>query len=198
MPTPPTYSEEIKTNLKNWAEDSDKKPSSQLQTLITDIANFGEICYPWDHIKKLLTWKLKKIITKITETKPVTEVIDGITFEQRLVKLYTKLNDLPGPPFTVQRLCELLVAPSLYAEPRKYVFAVEKMVFVSTVNPVLSEKEYNSIVKTRDEQMAEEIARSKAAAKETADAMAANRSANAAMEEDDNNDTSNGVTKMDE
>eukprot|EP00019_Armaparvus_languidus_P006153 CAMPEP_0168592658 /NCGR_PEP_ID=MMETSP0420-20121227/7859_1 /TAXON_ID=498008 /ORGANISM="Pessonella sp." /LENGTH=48 /DNA_ID= /DNA_START= /DNA_END= /DNA_ORIENTATION= len=48
------------------------------------------------------------------------------------------------------------------------------MVFVSTVNPVLSEKEYNSIVKTRDEQMAEEIARSKAAAKETADAMAAN------------------------
>ena len=74
----------------------------------------------------------------------------------------------------MQRLCELLEGPALYAsQPRKYVFAVEKLVYVSSEQPVLAPADYDRTVATLDATLRDAAAKARAAAEATAAAIAA-------------------------
>jgi len=48
-----------------------------------------------------------------------------------------------GPPFTLQRLCELLIEPQLYGSTKKYLNALEKMFAVSQTMATLTPVEYD-------------------------------------------------------
>ena len=102
------------------------------------------------------------------------QVLDGVPFDKRRERLFAKLDQFGAPPFTVQRLCELLQEPALYAtQPRKFVFAVEKLVYVSTEQPVLSPADYDRTTAELDTALREAAAKARAAAEETAAAIAA-------------------------
>lgn len=55
-------------------------------------------------------------------------------FCQHKQRLLSALNHAEGAPFTLQRLCELIVAPSeSYSHVNKLVFGLEKLLSVSTI-----------------------------------------------------------------
>jgi hypothetical protein len=88
-------------------------------------------------------------------------------------RLLKRLDDFSAPPFTIQRLCELLLGTSPYAaEPRKYVFAVEKLVYVSSTIPVLAPADYDSTVVALDKAMRAAAEQARIAAEATAAAIA--------------------------
>ncbi|KAL6065444.1 protein phosphatase 4, regulatory subunit 2, variant 2 [Balamuthia mandrillaris] len=68
------------------------------------------------------------------------------SFEQRKTQLVSSLNSFLGPPFTLQRLCELLVEEKPYTNTTKYMNALEKMFAVSGTMPTLSPAEYNRAI----------------------------------------------------
>lgn len=68
------------------------------------------------------------------------------------------------PPFTLQRLCELLISPQLYAQPRKFLFAVEKLVYVNSVSPTHNAADYDRLLEQRQQTMIEAIQLAAAAA----------------------------------
>ena len=85
-------------------------------------------------MKKLFVWKVKQSLLTVTKGEPIKEVIDNVPHDKRLEKLYKQIDSFPSLPFTAQRICELLLDPAVYSdgEPRKYLFALEKAIFVSS------------------------------------------------------------------
>eukprot|EP01119_Soliformovum_irregulare_P019897 TRINITY_DN6390_c0_g1_i3.p1 TRINITY_DN6390_c0_g1~~TRINITY_DN6390_c0_g1_i3.p1 ORF type:complete len:117 (+),score=26.57 TRINITY_DN6390_c0_g1_i3:331-681(+) len=71
------------------------------------------------------------------------------------------LNEFGSAPFTVQRLCELALKPQLYKNPEKYLFAIEKLVAVSSTTATLSPEEYKETVSQLAKQKAQLIADAK-------------------------------------
>jgi len=65
-------------------------------------------------------------------------------FEQEKQRLCTYLCDFNEPPFTLQRLCELLVGPAgeVYKTTKAYAFAIEKVLCVTTTQSTLQPEEH--------------------------------------------------------
>jgi hypothetical protein len=59
------------------------------------------------------------------------------------------------PPFTLQRLCELIVAPEKwgYTTTKRYVYAVEKVLTVTSFQDTLSPEQYSLALQTQYENM---------------------------------------------
>lgn len=94
----------------------------------------------------------------------------SLFFKERLLK---RLDDFTAPPFTIQRLAELLLVTTPYAsEPRKYVFAVEKLVYVSSTIPVLAPADYDTLIVQLDKAMRAAAEQARIAAEATAAAIA--------------------------
>jgi hypothetical protein len=124
-------------------------------------------------LKKVLQWKLRSLVTALTKDKPISEVIDGVPFDKRFDRMLKRFDDFSAPPFTLQRLCELLLTPVPYAsEPRKYVFAVEKLIYVSSTLPVLSPDEYNKTTAELEKALQAAAEQARVAAQATAAAIA--------------------------
>ena len=72
--------------------------------------------------------------------------VDVFQFDQMKERIFEQLESYSGIPFTVQRLCELLVQPKRhYKRTDKFMRGLEKiMLVVSTIDPNPSSEEAES------------------------------------------------------
>jgi len=107
----------------------DKELNSELSQIITDVAAIGATRYRWEQLRKLLIHKLKRVVGKYRETDPKTGEVDGEAFEVRYKRVLDFMEDFKRPPFTLQRICELLDEPQrYYKSTEKFFLAFSKMV----------------------------------------------------------------------
>jgi len=99
----------------------------------------------------LLIIKLAKELEIRNAKTPVQD------FEQEKLRLCTGLRDFEEPPFTLQRICELLVGPAgeAYKITKAYAFAIEKVVYVTSTQRTLQPEEYNVTVAEYSRRMQE-------------------------------------------
>jgi len=111
-----------------------------LDDVINEISLTGLCCYPWYLIKELLAVKLTQLLDRYYTEGPNAQVE-----KQRLC---AALKNFEDPPFTLQRLCELLNKNNAtYKTLKTFTFAIEKVLYVSLTTPILKPEEYNQKVK---------------------------------------------------
>ncbi|GAB6021196.1 Serine/threonine-protein phosphatase 4 regulatory subunit 2 [Chamberlinius hualienensis] len=114
-----------------------------LEEYLNFIAKTGDIVFPWQKLKPLFKCKLDRVIRKFKEDYPVDDMpysqnVEKFSFEDMHSKLLNTLEEFSGAPFTIQRLCELVVHPDKhYKRVDKFLRALEKdLLVVSTIEPV--------------------------------------------------------------
>eukprot|EP01121_Diplochlamys_sp_Union-15-3_P010990 TRINITY_DN3152_c0_g1_i1.p1 TRINITY_DN3152_c0_g1~~TRINITY_DN3152_c0_g1_i1.p1 ORF type:complete len:241 (-),score=53.69 TRINITY_DN3152_c0_g1_i1:104-826(-) len=141
------YSEVHKKLLEDFVK-SDKGELEPLIPILKNISITGLSCYNWEELKQLLTAKLEKVLGDFNTSAPLPD------FEEKKEVLKKFLNGFTNPPFTIQRLCELLLNPSIYSNTRNYVHALEKVLTVTSTQPTRSKEEYNELVAKQQENFA--------------------------------------------
>ncbi|BFZ10605.1 hypothetical protein BsWGS_13644 [Bradybaena similaris] len=132
-----------------------------LEQYLNGIASNGETLFHWPLLKPLLFAKLEQVIGELqkelsSEVIPERPNVENVPFDvmhERIVEAFHKFN---GAPFTIQRLCELLIDPKRhYKRSDKFLRGLEKNVLVvSTVDPfgrnVVSEASHKHLVNGLD------------------------------------------------
>lgn len=109
----------------------------EIKPVLEVIASTGRFWHDWDKLKSMLSVQLKQVLSEYPEAK--------MTSEQQYVSLREAYSDLvnrldealhsfyEGPPFTLQRLCEILLdAQSIYPNLSKLALALEKNLLVTS------------------------------------------------------------------
>jgi len=116
-----------------------------LEDYLVYVAKSGNTVFPWNKIKPLIKSKLEIIIREFNESCPEGNLpkmpnVESFKFGEMKERIMEQLESYTGTPFTVQRLCELLVQPKRhYKRTDKFMRGLEKvMLVVSTVDPVSS------------------------------------------------------------
>ena len=114
-----------------------------LDEYLASVASTGKAVFAWAKVKPLFRRKLELIIQEFSESSPVENLarqpnVDMFNFEQMKERIFEQLESYTGLPFTIQRLCELMVQPKKhYKRIDKYMRGLEKvMLVVSTVDPI--------------------------------------------------------------
>ena len=114
-----------------------------LDEYLASVASTGKAVFAWAKVKPLFRRKLELIIQEFSESSPVENLarqpnVDLFNFEQMKERIFEQLESYTGLPFTIQRLCELMVQPKKhYKRIDKYMRGLEKvMLVVSTVDPI--------------------------------------------------------------
>jgi len=114
-----------------------------LEDYLLFVAKTGNTVFPWNKIKPLVKSKLEIIIREFNESCPAENLpkmpnVDAFKFGEMKERILEQLDSYTGTPFTIQRLCELLVQPKRhYKRTDKFMRGLEKvMLVVSTVDPV--------------------------------------------------------------
>ena len=116
------------SNATAFAESKEWSPA--LDEVLREVATTGQSRFTWDQLKGVIGAKLEQVTAEYyTNQKDLNE-----PYEDMLKRCLSLLADFPNPPFTVQRLCELLIDPHrIYAtSTRKVSSALEKLLTVSS------------------------------------------------------------------
>eukprot|EP01125_Pyxidicula_operculata_P017320 TRINITY_DN6068_c0_g1_i1.p1 TRINITY_DN6068_c0_g1~~TRINITY_DN6068_c0_g1_i1.p1 ORF type:complete len:220 (+),score=47.76 TRINITY_DN6068_c0_g1_i1:122-781(+) len=134
-----TYSEELNNSLQAFAQSENKEITPSLHKIIEDISVTGLSCYGWDNLKALLLVKLNQTVDARNAQDPYSE------FEKEKSHLQSCLNGFEEPPFTLQRFCELLLGNTkhVYKSTKYLLYALDKMLTVTTTQSTLQPEEYN-------------------------------------------------------
>lgn len=113
----------------------------EMRSIIEVIADTGNFWHDWSFLKSLLSLQLKQVLAEYSEAQTVGQEdgqqqrsLSGETYAE----LVSRLNDAllsfeEGPPFTLQRLCEILLDPKgTYAKLPKLALALEKNLLVTS------------------------------------------------------------------
>ncbi|CAN7037895.1 hypothetical protein BRARA_B00691 [Brassica rapa] len=116
------------------AEMSEEEVKGSLEA----VASTGKFWQDWEKLKGMLSWWLKKVLSEYPEAKMTDEQQKealGETYSQLVNRLdEALLNFDEGPPFTLQRLCEILLAArSIYPKLSKLALALEKNLLVTSM-----------------------------------------------------------------
>jgi len=148
------YSEEVKESLEGFASQKEKVVTAPLLNIIESIAKIGITCFPWTSLKVLLGYLLNEAFQRyyhkaMEDRKNESDQLkldkykqEDHDFETRREQLLVALNNYDDAPFTLQRICELVLFPEkTYNNYRKYLSALEKMVNITSTIPMLSPAE---------------------------------------------------------
>ncbi|KAL6596606.1 hypothetical protein ACP70R_047249 [Stipagrostis hirtigluma subsp. patula] len=117
--------------------------SEEMRGIIEVIADTGKFWHDWSFLKSLLSLQLKQVwvLAEYSEAQTVNQE-DGQQQSSLLGETYSelvnRLNDAllsfeEGPPFTLQRLCEILLDPKgTYTKLSKLALALEKNLLVTS------------------------------------------------------------------
>ncbi|KAI4324877.1 hypothetical protein MLD38_030323 [Melastoma candidum] len=110
----------------------------EVSSIIQDIASDGKFWLEWDKLKNILSSRLKQVLSEYAEAKMTTEEQSaslGETFEELEGRLDEALLSFEeGPPFTLQRLCEIISSPKvIYPKLSKLALALEKNLLVTSM-----------------------------------------------------------------
>ncbi|KAJ6847794.1 serine/threonine-protein phosphatase 4 regulatory subunit 2 isoform X1 [Iris pallida] len=134
--------EEIASDPSNYenAEPKSEKTSDEIRGMMEVIAATGKFWHDWDMLKSLLSIRLKQVLSEYPEAKvfsgdgPQPSSLSGETYPELVRRLDDALLSFTeGPPFTLQRLCEILLTPkSTYGNLSKLALALEKNLLVTS------------------------------------------------------------------
>ncbi|KAF0904310.1 hypothetical protein E2562_033278 [Oryza meyeriana var. granulata] len=113
----------------------------EMRSVIEVIADTGKFWHDWSFLKRLLSLQLKQVLAEYSEGQMMNQEdgqlqnsFSGETYSE----LASRLNDAllrfeEGPPFTLQRLCEILLDPKgTYTKLSKLALALEKNLLVTS------------------------------------------------------------------
>ncbi|KAH9310217.1 hypothetical protein KI387_038128, partial [Taxus chinensis] len=118
--------------------------TEELRGILEVIARTGKYWHNWTMLKSLLSFRLKQILTEYHESLMAVDagarekLLEGETYPELVTRLEEALDSfVEGPPFTLQRLCEILLNPqSIYPNISKASLALEKILLVTSTLPV--------------------------------------------------------------
>ena len=108
----------------------------ELDGVLGEVSSTGHSQFEWAQLKELLAVKLQAVCAEYhSNVQDISEPYDTL-----IGRLLLLLHDFPNAPFTVQRLCELLLDPHrIYAtSTRKVTSAFEKLLTVSSTVPTMA------------------------------------------------------------
>ncbi|XP_057836823.1 uncharacterized protein LOC131047042 isoform X1 [Cryptomeria japonica] len=143
--------------LASFCREDDAKCefTEELRGILEVISRTGKYWHNWTMLKKLLSFRLKQVwwrydyilsyvLTEYHESLMAVDsaacenLIAGETYPELVSRLEEALDCfVEGPPFTLQRLCEILLKPqSIYPNISKASLALEKILLVTSTLPV--------------------------------------------------------------
>lgn len=115
----------------------------EVKGVLEVIASTGKFGHDWEKLKSMLSFQLKQVLSAYPEAKASGEQQStlGETFPE-LVKGLDEalLSFIEGPPFTLQRICEILLdARGIYPNLSKLALALEKNLLVTSTVAISSD-----------------------------------------------------------
>ncbi|CAA3001899.1 serine threonine- phosphatase 4 regulatory subunit 2 isoform X1 [Olea europaea subsp. europaea] len=98
----------------------------------------------WEKLRSMLSFYLKQVLSEYPESKMTTEQqisLLGETFSELVKRLDDAVHSFDeGPPFTLQRICEILLsARNIYPKLSKLALALEKNLLVTSTLTISSD-----------------------------------------------------------
>jgi len=110
--------------------------SPNLDRILGQIADSNQTPHPWSSLLPLLHLKIGYVVARL-EFPVENQPGDDARIHNLLEQLHQGLDGFSSFPFTIQRLCELLlVLPPVQKTRLKYVKAIEKMTSVTGVEDI--------------------------------------------------------------
>ncbi|XP_060971220.1 uncharacterized protein LOC115716688 isoform X3 [Cannabis sativa] len=111
---------------------------NEARAILEVIASTGKFWHEWDKLKATLSFQLKQVLLEYPEAKMTIEEQNASlreTFTELVKRLDEALHSFDqGPPFTLQRLCEILLnARGIYPNLSKLALALEKNLLVTSM-----------------------------------------------------------------
>ncbi|GBG74188.1 hypothetical protein CBR_g17900 [Chara braunii] len=123
-------------------DESRKEWTDELRRILEVTASTGNVWHDWEFLKKLLAFRLDQVLSDYNKKRypsgggegPPRPLSTGESFEELRGRLHHSLSEfIDGPPFTIQRLSEVLLDPtSTYPTLEKVALAIEKLLSVTS------------------------------------------------------------------
>lgn len=117
-----------------------EEDEEEVRGILQVIASTGKFWHDWEKLKSLLSFQLKQVLSEYPEAKMTTKEQEE-TYQDLVKKLDEALHNFEeGPPFTLQRLCEILLAARhIYPNLSKLALALEKNLLVTSTLAVCTD-----------------------------------------------------------
>ncbi|GMI69013.1 hypothetical protein HRI_000570500 [Hibiscus trionum] len=114
-----------------------EQDEEQVRRILQAISTTGNFWHDWDKLKSMLSFQLKLVLSEYPEAKMTIDE-QNASLGEIYLELVTRLDEelhcfIEGPPFTLQRICEILLAArSIYPKLSKLALALEKNLLVTS------------------------------------------------------------------
>ena len=124
---------DLEATMSTFAEKNEWTPA--LNDVLGEIASSGSSRFEWEALKPVISMKIEAVCAEYYGS--VQDLQEP--YDELLKRMLSLLTEFPNAPFTVQRLCELLLDPHrIYTtSTRKMMSAVEKLLTVSSTVPTM-------------------------------------------------------------
>jgi len=129
--------------------------------ILREIARSGMICYPWELIKPIVAHKIEKVVGKYKLKK--LQHSNQLTLKSRIkeqseqclqdkLEINDKLLAFENPPWTIQRICEILLQnPETQHHTREgLLFALRRLINVKSTLNILTPQQYDQQLKANE------------------------------------------------
>ncbi|XP_010243594.1 PREDICTED: serine/threonine-protein phosphatase 4 regulatory subunit 2 isoform X2 [Nelumbo nucifera] len=128
----------------------------EVRSILEVIAATGKFWHDWDVLKNLLSFQLKQVLAEYPEAEMSTDQQNS-SLGETYIELVKRLDEallsfVEGPPFTLQRLCEILLAArSIYPNLSKLALALEKNLLVTSTLSISTDPYPSTITQKSEE-----------------------------------------------
>ncbi|XP_050254017.1 uncharacterized protein LOC126700079 isoform X4 [Quercus robur] len=124
-----------------------EEEADEFKGILEVIASTGKFWHDWDKLKSMLSFQLKQVLSEYPEAKMTSEE-QNASLGETYLELVKRLDEallgfVEGPPFTLQRLCEILLeARTIYPNLSKLGLALEKVFKCKSAGPSLDSRHF--------------------------------------------------------
>lgn len=110
----------------------------ELEQILIEISKSGCSRHPWEKVKPLFLLKLNIVLDEFNAESNMDKLdihpnVDPSTFDELKSDIIERINSFDNAPFTIQRLCELILSPKAhYRRTDKFIRGLVKCVSVVT------------------------------------------------------------------
>lgn len=128
----------------------------EVKGILEVIASTGKFWHGWYKLKNMLSFQLKQVLSEYAEAKMTTEQ-QNASLGETYLELVKRLDEallsfVEGPPFTLQRLSEILLeGRSIYPNLSKLALALEKNLLVTSMLTISTDPYPQSVMPKADE-----------------------------------------------
>ncbi|KAF3860749.1 hypothetical protein F7725_001004 [Dissostichus mawsoni] len=121
----------------------------ELEQFLGHVAKTGQPMISWSQFKTYFVFKLEKVMDDFHASTPEHRAphnpnVDYVPFEEMKTRILKIVDGYHGIPFTIQRLCELLMDPKRnYTGTHKFLMGLEKNVMVVSCMYPASDRNVN-------------------------------------------------------